>query len=427
MMSRNRWILALVSLVVVASVVTMFLVARGTLTLMAPRAEMPSYEDLTGSLFRLSPQHPFGPPGVQDIALPALHDGACVWGAIGRDPNGNIWVGVSAEAPGESAYLLQFDPETGAWHDRGTAVDQLKAAGLYRQGEGQNKIHSKIVPGADGWLYFASTDEEGETDKTLPRWGGHLWRTKPDTQRWQHVLAVPEGLLAVSGVGRYIYVLGYWDHVLYQYDTVTGKNKRVVVGSTAGHVSRNFLADARGRAYVPRLVAQAGGTVAATLVEYDSELREVAATPLDNYLGTHSPQAHHGIVGLVYLADGRMLFTTHRGQLYMIQPRVDLPALVTAVGWFHPDGEAYAPSLFALGADGLVAGVTERNGRHEWVVMELATRISGAFPLDTKGLRSVLLYGSVNRDRAGRAYVGGWASSASGATRPLMLQIDPGQ
>jgi hypothetical protein len=111
----------------------------------------------------------------------------------------------------------------------------------------------------------------------------------------------------------------------------------------------------------------------------------------------------------------------------MIQPRVDLPAQVTAIGWFHPDGEAYAPSLFALGADGLVAGVTERNGRYEWVVMELATRISGAFPLDTKGLRSVLLYGSVNRDRAGRAYVGGWASSAAGATRPLMLQIDPGQ
>jgi hypothetical protein len=100
---------------------------------------------------------------------------------------------------------------------------------------------------------------------------------------------------------------------------------------------------------------------------------------------------------------------------------------VTAIGWFHPDGEAYAPSLFALGGDGLVAGVTERNGRYEWVVLELKTRISGAFPLDTKGLGGVLLYGSVNRDRAGRAYVGGWASSGSGGTRPLMLQIDPGQ
>jgi len=108
------------------------------------------------------------------------------------------------DSPGSSAYLLQFDPEAGVWHERGTVVDQLKAAGLYRQGEGQNKIHSKIVPGAYGWLYFASTDEEGETDKMLPRWGGHLWRTKPDAQRWQHVLAVPGQrgvlLLDVGGI-----------------------------------------------------------------------------------------------------------------------------------------------------------------------------------------------------------------------------------
>ncbi len=390
-------------------------------------SESPSYEDLTGSLFRASPQHPFAPPIVREIALPSLRDGACIWGATGRDQDGHIWVGVSANAPGSSAALLQFDPETGAWHDRGTVVDQLKAAGLHRQGEGQNKIHSKIVPGADGWLYFASTDEEGETEGTLPRWGGHLWRTKPDMQRWQHLLAVPEGLLAVSGVGRYVYALGYWNHVLYQYDTITGEHHRVVVGSMGGHVSRNFLADGRGHAYVPRLVAQPGGTVSAAMVEYDSELREVATTPLENYLGTLSPYANHGIVGLAYLADGRLLFTTHRGQLYMIQPRVDLPALVTPLGWFHPDGEAYAPSLFALDGAGLVAGVTERNGRYEWVVLELKTRISGAFPLDTKNLQGVLLYGSANRDRTGRAYVGGWTSSGSGGTRPLLLQIDPGQ
>ena len=427
-MLRSRWTLAVVLLLGVICVLAVLLVAQRTLRPEVSGTDPPSYEDLTGSLFRLSPSHPFGPPGIQEIALPPLRDGVCIWGATGRDRDGHIWVGVSADSPGGSAHLLQFDPETSAWHDRGTVVDQLKAAGLYRQGEGQAKIHSKIVTDVEGWLYFASTDEEGEMIEgaTLPHWGGHLWRTKPDRQRWQHLMAVPEGLLAVSGVGRYIYVLGYWGHVLYQYDTVSGKNKRVVVGSAAGHVSRNFLADVRGHAYVPRLTGQPGGTVSAALVEYDSELRELAATPLDNYLGTLSPHANHGIVGLVYLADGRLLFTTHRGQLYMIQPRADLPALVTAIGWFHPDGEAYAPSLFALGGDGLVAGVTERNGRHEWVVLELKTHISGAFPLDTKGLRGVLLYGSVNRDLAGRAYVGGWASSTSGGTRPLMLQIEPG-
>jgi hypothetical protein len=425
-MRRKTWLVS--SLLLLGAVGTVILVTRG-----GSRTEEPpvvvSYEELTGSVFGRSPQHPSRSPDVQQLALPDLPDGKGIWGATGRDQRGHIWVAVSAESPGQSAHLLEFDPDVAAWHDRGTVLDQLKAAGVYREGEGQVKIHSKIVPAADGWLYFASMDEEGEIEGSVPpHWGGHLWRIQPDTHRWQHLLAVPEGLIAVSGVGRYMYALGYWGHVLYQYDTLTAASKRVVVGSAGGHVSRNFLADVRGHAYVPRLAARPDGTVSAALVEYDSELREVASTPLEFYLGdTASPQNNHGIVGLAYLADGRLLFTTHRGQLYLIEPKAGQPAAVVALGWFHPDGEAYAPSLFALDGDSLIAGVTQRGGVYQWVVFELKTRIAGAFPLDTKGLRSVLLYGSVTRDNAGRAYVGGWAWNGTGNTRPLVLQIDPTQ
>ena len=69
--------------------------------------------------------------------------------------------------------------------------------------------------------------------------------------------------------------------------------------------------------------------------------------------------------------------------------------------------------------------MTYRGDRYEWVVFELKTRISSAFPLDTQGLRGLLLYGSVSRDNAGRAYVGGWASTGGGNNRPVVLQIDP--
>jgi hypothetical protein len=44
--------------------------------------------------------------------------------------------------------------------------------------------------------------------------------------------------------------------------------------------------------------------------------------------------------------------------------------------------------------------------------------------LDTKGLKNVLLYGSVTRDDAGRFYVGGW-TSRDGGEKPLVLQITP--
>jgi hypothetical protein len=382
-----------------------------------------SYEARTGSRFLPLPNRAYQTPVVQELEVPPIPGANAIWGATGRDPSGSIWLGVSG---GASAHLLQYDSQRSAWHDRGGVVDQLKAAGLYRDGESQTKIHSKIIPADDGWLYFASTDEDGENPAsgTPPRWGGHLWRFHPRLLRWQHLMAVPEGLVAASGVGRYIYVLGYFGHVLYQYDSVTGTHRRAVVGSLAGHVSRNFLADVEGHAYVPRLRSLAGGEPVAELVEYDSELREIGATPLEDYLGKGSPESNHGITGLAYLADGRLVFSTHRGRLYLIEPRSGGAAKVESVGWFHPDGEAYAPSLFSFTGGSLLGGVTQHRGRYEWVVFELETRVSGAFPLDTKGLRDVLLYGSIARDDAGRFYAVGWAAG-QGGHRPLVMQISP--
>jgi hypothetical protein len=357
--------------------------------------------------------------------MPQFADAASIWGATGRDFRGNIWVGVSAYSPGMSAHLLRYDPQADTWRDGGAVVEKLKTAGHYHKGEGQIKIHSKIVPADDGWLYFTSTDEEGESDSATlpPRWGGHLWRINPRDFEWQHVLAVPEGLIAASSSGRYVYALGYWGHVLYQYDVSSRTTRRVAVGSVFGHVSRNILADANGHAYVPRLSIQAAGKVLVELVEFDTDLRELAAMPLDFYLGEASPGSNHGIVGIAYLADGRMVFTTDRGQLYLIEPKREAHAAVTAMGWFHPDGEAYAASLFSFDGKSLLAGVTLRARRYEWVVFDLATRIAGAFAFDTRDLRKLLLYGSISRDNAGRFYVAGWASNASDGQRPVLLQI----
>lgn len=394
----------------------------------APELPPLSYADLTGSNFVPPPGDPLRSPDVRELQLPPIPAGLSVWGATGRDPRGRIWVGVSARSAAVGAHLLQYDPEADVWHVRGSVVEQLKAAGLHRAGEGQAKIHSKIVPGEDGWLYFASSDEDGEVpDSTPPRWGGHLWRIHPDTFQWEHLAAVPEGLVAVSGVGRYMYALGYWGHVLYAFDVLTREQKRAVVGSAGGHVSRNFLADVRGHVYVPRVQARGGGRATAALVEYDSELRELAATPLEFYFGKETPGSNHGIVGLAYLPDGRMLFTTHLGHVYVVEPQPGKPSKVTAAGWFHPTGESYPPSLFPLGGSRLVAGVAQRSGGFDWVVFELTTGVSAAFPLDTKDLQRVLLYGSISRDNAGRFYVGGWAGDGTGNQRPLVLQIAAGR
>jgi hypothetical protein len=384
-----------------------------------------SYAELTGSVFLPAPANPFQAPAVRELRLPEIPGANSVWGATGRDARGRIWVGVSTRSSGNDAHLFQYDPGSDAWQDRGGVVERLKAAGIHRPDESQTKIHSKIVPGDDGWLYFASSSEDGERPGVSPpRWGGHIWRIHPERAEWRHVAAVPEGLVAMAGGGRYVFALGYWDHVLYRIDTADGAMRQATVGSVGGHVSRNLLADARGHAYVPRVQAGADGALAAALVEYDGELRPLAASPLEFYLGKGSPNPNHGIVGLAYLPDGRLLFTTHRGHLYVIEPQPGAAARVSALGWFHPGGEAYAASLFAVGGNRLVAGVTRREGRFEWVVFELTTRVSAAFPLDTRDLQRLQLYGSISRGNDGRAYVGGWAAGQKGTgQRPVVLQI----
>lgn len=117
---------------------------------------------------------------------------------------------------------------------------------------------------------------------------GHLWRIDPRTYQWQHVAAIGEDLIATASAGRYVFALGATNHVLYRYDTASSTTKRVVVGSIAGHVSRNLFADARGHVYVPRAFARGDGKAFADLVEYDDNLVAVAATPLDYYFGNEA-------------------------------------------------------------------------------------------------------------------------------------------
>lgn len=387
-----------------------------------------SYAERTGSVFLPAATDRGALAAVADVSPPPFDGAEAIWGATGRDRRGRLWIGVSSRAgAGASARLYSRGPD-GAWQERGQVLAALAEAGVLRAGEQQAKIHSKPVQADDGRLYFASTDEEDEDPGggRPPRWGGHLWRLDPDGRRWQHLAAVPEGLVAVAGAGRHVFALGYFGHVLYRYDTQRDELKRVVVGAAGGHVSRNLLATIDGHAFVPR-VSGDGAAAAAELVEFDAELHELGATPLAHYLGGDvSLQSNHGIVGFAYLPNGNLVFTTHRGQLYLIERTATGPARVVPLGWLHPDGEAYAPSLFALSDNQRLAGVVQRGGRYQWVVRDLYAGTAAAAPLDTLGLTDVLLYGSVTRDDAGCFYVGGW-TRVTGAERmrPLLLRLTP--
>ncbi len=371
-------------------------------------------------------------PMVTAIPVPLFPGASALWGSEGCDRRGHIWFGLTAEHTAlPSAHLLEFDPISGRMTDRGDAVSELKQAGLGRPGQRQMKIHSHIVQGPEGWLYFASMDEAGEKEdgSKLPTWGSHLWRYKPGQAHWQHLFAAPEGLIAVAGGGHFIFALGYFNHVLYSYDTRSGQVRRTVVGSVGGHISRNFLCDYRGHAYVPRLrttVGAGGGrSVAVSLVEYDGQLHELHQTPLAHYL-TGSPTASHGIVAFQEMAERSIFFTTAQGGLYRIEPPLPEedgkpdphPAKVLDLGWFNPGGPAYTASLFTPNGRRILYGLSRAQAdlygrqRYQWLAYDVLSGRCAVAPFLIKGsgpevLYDALLYGSSTRDRQGNFYVVG--------------------
>ncbi|MCE9544647.1 MAG: hypothetical protein K8T25_03895 [Planctomycetia bacterium] len=414
-----------------------------------PRA-LTEIERRTGSYFEPTREDRTGRPEVVEIAVPNTYGSNAIWGATGRDALGRVWYGVT-ESWGEfpSAHLFQLDPATLQSADMGDVVSQLQRAGIARQGERQQKIHSRIVQADDGFLYFASMDEAGEKEdgSQLPTWGGHLWRLRLSDYHWEHLAATPEALLAVGTSGKLVYALGYFDHVLYQFDTRTSKLRSVRVGAVEGHTTRNFLVDGRGHAFVPRLSAAPPGSSAlaidsaaagakppppvASLVEYDADLQEIGRTPLQYYANpAESPAMCHGIVGLCDLADGSLVMVTHVGYLYRVTPSASGPAQVTPLGWFHPQGTSYTPSLFTPDGSRYLLGLGQRGkGPFQWLSFDLTTGRSQAAnvviaDLFTPPRQDMIVYGSMTTDFQGRFYMAGRYVTSTGSS-PLLVRVQP--
>jgi len=352
-----------------------------------------------------------------------------IWGATGVDRAGHIFFGMTSndERGSGSAHLFEFNPATDTFSDRGNVVEELERLGIRRPHETQMKIHSRIVQAADGFLYFSSMDESGEKDdgSKLPTWGGHLWRRGP-AGTWEHLMATPEALIAVATGGPYVYSLGYFNHVLYQFDTRTKRIRSVAVGSAGGHVSRNFFVDDRGHAFVSRVTRTAPDKVSAALVEFDPGLTEIGSRPLDEYFESGLDDSH-GIVAVVPDGARGWFFTTGKGRLYREEPNLAGPSTLTDLGWIHPAGPRYPASMFRDEKSGTLYAVampSHNGGRaFEWVVRAADGKTTVApFPYgeSREFPGNALVYGSMTRDGAGRFYVVGTMNY-----KPVVLQVIP--
>ena len=170
-----------------------------------------------------------------------------------------------------------------------------------------------------------------------------------------------------------------------------------------------------------------------SLVEFDTELREVGSNPLPNYLDG-PPDAAHGIIAFQHLADRSICFATHIGRLYRLTTETGGgPARLTDLGWFHPKGRAYTPSLFTHSGTTSLVGIGRRIFDGEltdvWLYYDLDLRISSASRLTLPGPDGqplkigMLLYGSQTRDRYGNFILVG--ATNNGRWQPLVFRVSP--
>jgi hypothetical protein len=383
---------------------------------------------------------------VNEVRLPAVNGRHAIWGASGRDERGHIWFGVSVGGA-RSAHLFEYDPETDKAVDRGGVIENLAQSGHSVPGVSQVKIHSKIWQADDGYLYFTSSDEEGEKEdgSQLPRWGSHFWRMDPKSGEWEHLLAAPEGLIAAACSGRYVYLLGYFGHVLYQWDIERDTSRSVIVGAAGGHISRNLVCDRRGHVFVPRVAdlgkipnaeqfsdertaittTRDGRAFGASLVEYDTRLIEIQQRALPGY-DPDAGATSHGITAFSYLQDGRIAFATHTGSLFMLSAAADeSPAELRLLGLLDPDKRVYPAGMISVDGKRWLAIATGSSGNH-WIVWDLEQDVGQA--VDVRGMSEIsgrggtLLYGTHTRGDDGSAYlVGRWSSP--GGYQPLVVRI----
>lgn len=361
------------------------------------------FTDIEESNFRV--------PNISNLTLPPEKNGAVSWGATGRDDNGNIYFGVSTYTSYDNtAFLYQLNSQTNEIEYLSDVITELKHSGFYKEGDSQNKLHSKFYQADDGYVYFTSFDETGESEskQQLPTFGGHIWRIKPGERRWEHMLSTKEALIALNTDGRYVYALGYWNHVLYQYDTLSRRFNRLTVGSADGHVSRNILTS-KNRVFVPKVEKSKEGNTLVHLIEYDTELNMLDAHPLEHYMNENI-YGSHGIVSYSTLKNGDIYFITGKGALYKIAITNNDKRNVEFISFISDSNSpgGYFPSLFTLdGQDFLVGmGVIKGTKQYSWFIHELSTNTTVTYDLPDFN-NQFLLYGSVTRNEDGDMFIVG--------------------
>ncbi|MCH2057397.1 MAG: hypothetical protein MK214_12485 [Thalassotalea sp.] len=212
---------------------------------------------------------------------------------------------------------------------------------------------------------------------------------------------------------------------LYQYDTQTNEFKQITIGSTSTHVSRNFVVDENGHAFVPSLQLNDFNELVVNLNHYDTELRLLGSYPMTSY--QKDPiKYHHGIIAYTALENGDIYFTTSDGGLYQLALNASGGEKLTLKGNMHEVDSPYTAPLFPLAGKIMVTGLSQytenKKRKYAWVNYETQNQLSIAHDID---INLPGLWGTITKDDLGNMYLGGWDHNRAPVFIKLTLPSTP--
>jgi hypothetical protein len=370
---------------------------------------------------------PDGEPLVEDFVWHSC------WWALGNNRAGNIYVAISNHLnyPGGNVAVFKYDPAL----DRMSFLNDLQsvstAAGNWLATENQQKVHTRLIEGGDGRVYFATHDNSW--GNLSDHRGTHFYAIENDqisdlsvntTQYLDKDMQTVEGSIGVHvenygtigmemapGIPGIIYGITYGEGYLYQLKLGTGAI-RMIARTGRGHnegIIRNLAVDLDGNAYVPVRGATNGEI---RIFKYDNaqdSWGDTGKSYMDGFLAVKDSDKSGWLLHVYPKARDMAYFIAYDGKVYRFTFET---GLLEYLGILEANPNPRVNNLI-LSDDGkrLYALVYRYGGTSENKFVEFDLETGLARTIESRialyGTRD-LIFGGFAKDRLGHAYMVGW-------------------
>ncbi len=376
---------------------------------------------------------------VRFLSYPDMPDADSSWGSIGFSSRFNkVYIGVTNHRDRQG--LFEYDIATGKLRLCGFVAEM----GHLRSFEWQGKIHTQIVEGPDGAMYFGTdggeSREEDLKEHPAGYGGGFFFRWDPEKQHLTNLgMALPyEGLkdIAVDHADGTLFAVSYPQVHLLTYDPP--ENKFTDLGRVgSGHVPRVIFTDKWSNIYYVDWRQR--------LIKYEHDTKKLVfdRESLPSFPGTPGINIITGVTA--WAADehsGTIYLITYGSKMLAFHPREHGFGPVEDLGGIYdnpaqPPYSYYCPNLalhrngklyYFIGGHGSHAGNLPGTTLMEFDPRTRTKRALASFPLTVLSEAT----GSDVKDREGNLYFAGRRDDPtivkfgeSGGNRPFLIVFNP--